>query len=147
MPQSLANIFIHLVFSTKNREQTIVLAVEPELHAYMATIFNENGCHAILINGTTDHAHALFNLSRTITIAEIVNAVKSNSSKWMKTKSASFNWQGGYGAFSVGQSDLERVKGYIAKQKIHHQKQTFQDEFRDMLKRAGIEHDERYVWD
>jgi len=150
MPQSLSNLFVHLVYSTKNRVPFISLDIESELHAYLASIFNEHDCHAILINGTPDHVHILFNLSRTKTLAEIVGAVKSNSSKWIKTKGAglrTFAWQSGYGAFSVGQADLERVKGYIANQKTHHAQKSFQDEYREMLQRAVIEFDEQYVWD
>lgn len=150
MPQSLANVLLHLVFSTRDRTPLISAEIEPELHAYMATIFNESECPALLINGANDHVHILFALTRTSTIADIVNRVKSNSSKWIKTKGAPFfpfAWQAGYGVFSVGQTDRERVMKYIENQKVHHQKQTFVDEYRDMLRRARIEFDERYVWD
>ncbi len=150
MPQSLSNVLIHLVFSTKEREPLVTPAIEPEVHAYMASLFNDFGCNSLLINGTSDHVHSLFVLSRTATIADTVGHVKSNSSKWMKTKGSrlsNFNWKSGYGAFSVGQTDRDRIKNYILTQKTHHERLSFQDEFREMLKRAGIEIEERYVWD
>jgi REP element-mobilizing transposase RayT len=150
MPQSLSSILIHLVFSTKNREPFITPTIEPELHPYMATIFREHNSPSLIINGTTDHIHALFALSRTITIADLVEEVKTGSSKWIKTKGRefrNFHWQKGYGAFSIGQSDVEQVKRYISNQKQHHLRVTFQDEYREFLKRYAIEFDERYVWD
>jgi len=92
----------------------------------------------------------MFSLSRVINIADLVEEVKTESSKWIKTKGAefrNFHWQRGYGAFSIGQSQLSSVKRYIAGQKVHHQRVTFQDEYRKFLKSYGIDYDERYVWD
>jgi len=150
MPQSLSNLFVHLVFSTKNRVSFITSTIEPELYAYIASILNEHGCQTILINGMPDHVHILFNLSRTMTLADVVSKVKANTSRWIKTKGpdfSTFGWQSGYGAFSVGVTDKDRAISYIRAQKTHHQKQSFQDEFREMLQRAGIKFDERYAWD
>src|SRR5262245_65791005 len=101
MPQSLASVLIHLIYSTKNREPLITPEVEPELHAYQATVIKEMGCPALTINGTADHLHALFRLSRTVSIADIVEEVKKRSSKWIKTKGEQFTafQSPGFGAF------------------------------------------------
>jgi putative transposase len=137
MPQSLSSILIHLIFSTKNREPFITAAVEKELHPYMAKIFKGLKSPSLTIDGATDHVHILFSLSRVIKIADLVEAVKTDSSKWIKTKGQefrNFHWQRGYGAFSIGQSQVPIVKRYIARQKVHHQRVTFQDEYRKFLK-------------
>lgn len=150
MPQSLSSILIHLIFSTKNREPFITPQIELELYPYMATIFRGLRSPALAIDGTLDHIHALFALSRVITIADLVEEVKTESSKWIKTKGPefkNFHWQSGYGAFSIGQSQTSNVKRYIQSQKQHHRRLTFQDEFRKFLKKYQIEYDERYVWD
>jgi putative transposase len=150
MPQSLASILVHLIFSTKNREPFISEVIEAELHPYMASIFRALKSPSIAIDGTSDHVHILFSLSRVIKIAELVEEVKTESSKWIKTKGPefrNFHWQAGYGAFSIGQSQVPILKRYIARQKVHHQRVTFQDEYRKFLKTYGIDYDERYVWD
>jgi REP element-mobilizing transposase RayT len=150
MSQSLASVLVHLVFSTKNREPLLTPDVEPELYPYMATVFREYGCPSLTGNGTADHTHWLFALSRTVTIADVVEEVKKSSSKWLKSKSpalAAFQWQAGYGAFSIGASNVAALTAYIANQKEHHRRRSFQDEFRTLLNRYGVAYDERYVWD
>lgn len=147
MPQSLSSILIHLVFSTKNREPFITDEVEPELHKYLAIIFKACDSPAILIGGERDHLHALLTLSRTWAIADVVKETKASSSKWMKTKVGEFQWQAGYGAFSIGQSGVAGVKKYIAEQKEHHRKRSFQEEFRGLCQKYEVEFDARYVWD
>lgn len=150
MPQSLSSVLIHLIFSTKNREPFISSGVEKNLHRYMAKIFRSLKSPSLTIDGTSDHVHILFSLSRVITIADLVEEVKKNSSKWIKTEGPefrNFHWQSGYGAFSIGQSQVPTLKRYIAQQKVHHQRVTFQDEYRKFLKKYGVEYDERYVWD
>jgi putative transposase len=150
MAQSLLSILIHLVVSTKNREPFITPAIEPELPAYLATIFREWKSPSLLVGGMHDHIHALFALSRTVSVANMVEEVKTSSSKWIKRQGRefwNFHWQAGDGAFSVSQSHAPRVKDSIANQKTHHQRRTFQEEYRAMLKKYGIEYDERYVWD
>ena len=150
MSQSLSSVLIHLIFSTKNREPFITPEIEPELHPYMATILREVKSPSLAINGTSDHIHILFSLGRVITIADVVEEVKTNSSKWIKTKGAefrNFHWQRGYGAFSIGQSSVPSLKRYIKNQKEHHRRVTFQEEYQKFLKAYGIEYDERYVWD
>jgi putative transposase len=150
MPQSLSSILIHLVFSTKNREPFITPAIETELHPYLATIFRALKSPSLCIDGTADHVHVLFSLARVITIADLVEEAKTESSKWIKTKGRefrNFHWQKGYGAFSIGQSNVATLKRYIHGQKQHHQRVTFQDEYREFLKAYGVDYDERYVWD
>ena len=150
MPQSLARIYVHLIFSTKNRERVIPDEVQTDLHAYLGGILNNLGCAPIEINSEPDHAHLLFLLSRTEALADVVGQVKKGSNDWLREKDAQFAqffWQGGYGAFSVSQSAVEEVRQYIRNQREHHQRMSFQDEFRAFLQRYGIEYDERYVWD
>ena len=150
MPQFLSSILVHLIFSTKNREPFITEPVEKELHPYMASIFRALKSPSLTIDGTTDHVHILFSLGRVIRIADLLEEVKTESSKWIKTKGPAFrrfHWQKGYGAFSIGQSQVPILKRYIAKQELHHQRITFQDEYRRLLKTYGIDYDERYVWD
>jgi REP element-mobilizing transposase RayT len=139
-----------MIFSTKNREPFITPAIETELHPYMATIFRELKSPSLTIDGTSDHVHILFSLGRIIKVADLVEEVKTESSKWIKTKEQefrNFHWQKGYGAFSIGQSNVAALKRYIRGQKQHHRRITFQDEYRRFLKTYGIDYDERYVWD
>lgn len=150
MPQSLANLYVHLIFSTKERHPFLTKEIRPELHAYMATVLAELKSPAILINSVADHIHILFNMSRTVTLAKAVEEVKKSSSKWIKTKGAEFqkfSWQAGYGAFSVSESNTGAVANYIRNQEEHHRTKSFQDEFREFLKKNKIDYDERYVWD
>ena len=151
MPQSLARVVLHMVFSTKHRAAFLKNAdLRPRLHAYMAGVLQNIGCEPILINGVEDHVHILCNLSRTMTIARLVEEVKTDPSKWMKQQGphfADFHWQGGYSAFSVSQSNVEAVRAYIAGQEEHHRKMSFQDELRALCRKHGLEIDEKYVWD
>ena len=113
MPQSLSSILVHLVFSTKNREPFITPSVETELHPYMAKVFRELKSPSLKIDGTSDHVHILFSLARIITIADVVEEVKTSTSKRIKTKGTEFrnlHWQRGYGAFSIGQSNVADSK-------------------------------------
>ncbi|HBB93963.1 MAG TPA: IS200/IS605 family transposase [Blastocatellia bacterium] len=128
MSQSLSSVLIHLVFSTKNREPFITPAIEPELHPYMAKILRELKSPSLAIDGTADHVHILFPLARVVTIAEIVEEIKTSTSKWIKTKGRefrNFHWQRGYGAFSIGQSNVASLKRYIRDQKEHHKASRF----------------------
>lgn len=150
MPQSLSSILIHLIFSTKNREPFLTPEIDAELYPYLASIFKANKSPALIINGTSDHLHSLFSLSRVVTIADVVEEIKTESSKWIKTKGRefqNFHWQSGYGAFSIGQSQVAAVKRYIRRQKEHHNRVSFQDEYRKFLKVYEVEYDERFVWD
>ena len=150
MPQSLARLHIHLVFSTKNRERLITDRVRDSLHAYMATVLQNLGCPPALINSVEDHVHILFELARTVSVSEAVEDVKKSSSKWIKTQGnefAGFAWQAGYGAFAVSESNVPTVRDYIAGQQEHHRRKSFQEEYRAFLERHGVAFDERYVWD
>ena len=150
MPQSLAKILVHIIFSTKGRTPVIAPEVRPELNAYVVGILRQLECPSILVNSVADHVHILCRLSKTLALAKAVEEVKKGSSKWLKTKAAglrNFHWQNGYGAFSVSQSSVDEVRGYIADQEEHHRRVTFEEEFRAFLDRHGVAYDERYVWD
>lgn len=150
MAQSLSNVLLHIVFSTKNREPWIDESIETELFPYLATICRDHKSPSHKIGGAGDHIHIACSLSRTMTIANLVQELKQSSSKWMKSKGdqyREFSWQNGYGAFSIGQSQLDDLSRYIANQRAHHAKESFQDELRKLLNLYGVEFDERYVWD
>lgn len=150
MPQTLTNVLIHIVFGTKNRERWIKPDVEKELHRYLSTTFRSLDSPVLIIGGTENHVHILCRLSRTITIAKLVEKAKTGSSKWIKTKGEqykNFAWQSGYGAFSVGNSIVDSLKKYIANQKEHHKNRDFKSEFVELLKKYDIDYDERYLWD
>jgi len=151
MPQSLAKILVHTVFSTKDRRPFLRdKALQEELHRYLGGILANHDCQPLIIGGVEDHVHILSTLSRTCEASKMVKEVKRGSSLWLKTKApdlSDFAWQNGYGIFSIGFSQVEPVRNYIAGQEEHHRKVTFQDEFRELLRRYEIEFDERYVWD
>lgn len=150
MGQSLVKNYIHIVFSTKHREQLIQPPYEEELHGYLGGICNNLDCPAIKVGGYTDHVHILCMLSKKIALMKLLEEIKSHSSKWMKTKDdklQNFYWQDGYGAFSVNPSEVDTVIAYIANQHEHHVQKTFQDEYRAFLKKYKVEYDERYVWE
>ena len=150
MSQSLANNLIHLVFSTKHREPWLANAVRPALHAYLSTVFKNLQCPVLILNSVEDHIHIFFSLHRTVALSSVVENAKTSSSKWLKTQAAdlsSFSWQGGYGAFSVSESNVATVKQYIACQEEHHRKISCQDELRAFLVKHKMEFDERYLWD
>ena len=149
MPQSLANILVHIVFSTKERRALLQNHdLRVEMHRYLAGISANLECPAIIVGGAVDHVHVLASQSRTITLADWVKELKRASSLWAKKKSSQWNlfqWQSGYGAFSVSQSQKERVREYIRGQEEHHGQVSFQDEFRQLLRKHGIAFDEQYV--
>ena len=151
MPQSLSAVYIHLVFSTKERRPFLRdKTVRDSLHAYMGGVSKTLECPPLIVGGVEDHVHLLCRFGRTITQAEWVKELKRVSNGWLKAQGrdyADFEWQGGYADFSVSQSNLEQVKQYIASQEEHHRKVTFQDELRTLLHKHEIEFDERYVWD
>ena len=150
MPQSLAKIYLHIVFSTRDRKPLIMPGIEDELHRYMAGILKNINSTALVINGTENHIHILNTLSRIVTVSKMLELVKKDSSKWIKTKGhqyANFYWQAGYGTFSVSSTKVEIVKKYIQNQKEHHRKKTFKEEYRDFLKEYKIDYDEKYVWE
>ena len=150
MPQSLSLVIVHVIFSTKDRVPLLDTDVRPRLHAFLATVARNAGCEACRVGGIADHVHLAVRLSRTITIAELVETLKTSSSKWLKTQSpaqAAFAWQRGYGCFSVGPTDLQALCEYVDRQEEHHQRRTFQEELRVFLEKYGVEYNEAYVWD
>jgi REP element-mobilizing transposase RayT len=150
MPQSLATLLVHVIFSTKNRANLIAPEIEAELFSYTGGIVKNNQSALIAANGTPNHVHLLISLGKNVALSSLIGDVKRDSSKWIKTKDDKFNsfqWQDGYGAFSIGQSQTETVKKYIERQKIKHQIVTFEEEFREFLDKYQISFDERYVWD
>ncbi len=151
MPQSLAKILVHTVFSTKDRRPLLrEKSLREELHCHLGGILANHECQPLIIGGVEDHVHLLSTLVRTCQASEMVKEVKRGSSLWLKTRAAAlsdFAWQNGYGIFSIGFSQVEAVRNYIAGQEEHHRTVTFQEEFREMLRRYEIKFDERYVWD
>ena len=150
MGQSLVQNYIHIVFSTKHRQPLIKPDIEAELHTYIGGVCNKLDCQSIKVGGYNNHIHILCMLSKKITLMQLVEKVKSNSSKWVKTKGKAyqnFYWQNGYGAFSVNPSQIDTVIAYIANQHNHHKKKSFEDEYKAFLKKYKVEYDERYVWD
>jgi REP element-mobilizing transposase RayT len=144
VPQSLANVTIHLVFSTKNRTPSLSSPIRSELLPYTGGILRNIGCNPIQIGGVEDHIRLLFNLSRTLTIAQVVEKVKTSTSKWLQTKGLEdFAWQHGYGAFSVSVRETSQVTAYIQNQEFHHGEIPFQTEYRELLRDHGVEVDER----
>jgi REP element-mobilizing transposase RayT len=150
MPQSLAKVYLHVIFSTKHRVPALADEWRDELFHVLGGTTNNLGCQSLIIGGVVDHVHLLFQLGRTITIADAVGKIKSTSSLWVQQTrqlEIPFSRQGGYGAFSVDRTNVETVRDYIRRQQEHHANQSFQDEFREYLWLHGIEYDERYVWD
>ena len=150
MAQSLSQILIHVIFSTKDRYPYLQPEIRAELHAYAASVLNNMGSPAILINSVDDHVHILLRLSKNHATCDVIGEVKSSTSKWLKTKGGhlvKFGWQNGYGAFSVSPSNVDAARRYIEDQETHHRTASFQEEFRDFLRKYSVEFDERYVWD
>ncbi len=151
MPQSLSAVYIHLVFSTKERRPFLRdLKTRDSVHAYLGAVSKKLDCTAIAVGGVEDHVHLLCRFSRTITQAEWVKELKRVSTIWVKEEYrnlADFQWQNGYADFSVSQSNLDQVTRYVVNQSEHHQEVGFQDELRALLRKHNVEWDERYVWD
>lgn len=150
MPQSLAKILVHLIFSTKNRALLLPADFYEPLKQYAYGIFEDQKCHLIEMNNVADHVHIMFDLYRTQALSDVVMHVKKGTSRWLKDQGSqfkSFEWQAGFGAFSLGYSQKETVRKYIRGQQSHHATTAYQDEFRQFLQRYEVEYDERYVWD
>ena len=149
MPQSLSQVYLHLVFSTKHRRPLLADAdLRRHTHAYLAGICENHRSHAVRIGGVADHVHILCRLGRTIAIADLIRELKRPSSGWLKEQGvADFDWQDGYGAFSVSPAHVHPLVAYIENQETHRRTESFQEEFRRLLRKYQIEFDERYVWD
>lgn len=150
MAQSLSKILLHIVFSTKDRERWIHDAIRPRLHAYLAGACRALGSEAYRVGGTDDHVHIACTLPRTLTVSKLLEEIKKSSSVWAKNQDDAlkwFAWQSGYGAFSLGQSQLPVLLGYIDEQREHHRSRSFKDEFLSLLQRYRVDYDERYLWE
>lgn len=150
MPQSLSKVYTHITFSTKYREKLIDESIQERLFEYLGGICKGVECNPVQIGGYLDHVHILCTLSRKISQSKLLEIVKKESSKWIKTidkKYKNFYWQNGYGIFSVNPAEIDVVINYIKNQKEHHTRKTFQDEYRAFLKKYNVDYDEQYVWD
>jgi REP element-mobilizing transposase RayT len=150
MPQSLANILVHLVFSTKDRSRWIADDWRDELHGYIGGIIRRFETDLLAAGSVEDHIHLLFPLPRTAPLSEMVKEIKSGSTRWIHaapSRPTHFRWQAGYGAFSISPGHKQALARYIANQREHHRVTTFQEEYRKLLAKYGIPHDERFVWD
>jgi putative transposase len=150
MPQSLSLVVVHVIFSTKDRQPSLEPGVRTRARAYLAEVARNLGCECYEAGGVSDHVHLAIRMSRTITIAGLVEKLKTASSRWIKALSPElrrFSWQRGYGCFSVGPQDVTALREYIRDQERHHAKRSFQDEFRVLLKKYGVKYDEAYMWD
>jgi putative transposase len=146
--QSLGRNYVHIVFSTKYPVPLIPRAMSGDLYAYLAGICTRYRCAVHAIGGMPDHVHIACTLHRTIAMSDLVEEVKKSSSKWMKASGVrQFSWQGGYGGFSFGQSQLARVVRYISRQEEHHRLRTYEEEFIRILQHYEVDYDERYLWD
>lgn len=149
MSQSLCKIYLHVIFHIKSTCPKIKEDDLNRLHAYLGQLVNGTGCQTIRVGGVDDHVHALMLLSRNENVSHLVEEMKRNSSRWLKTLSKyyeTFAWQGGYAVLSVSQSLVDRTRTYIENQHTHHKTKSFEDEYIEFLKLYGIEYDERYVF-
>ena len=150
MPQSLTQLYAHLIFSTKNREPFLGDDIRANVHGYLAELVRDYGSPYVVVGGVADHVHILFDFGKKHTPIEFVEHVKKESSKFVKTlgeRFGAFYWQRGYGMFSVSPTHREEVEEYVRNQEEHHRAKSFEEEYRGFLRRYGIEFDERYVWD
>ena len=149
MAQTLVCLRVHVVFSTKDRRPMITAEVEPELYAYMAGTAKNLDSHCLAAGGTTNHVHLLISQSKNMALSRLMEEIKKSSSKWIKTKETAlrtFGCQDGYGAFTIGQSQVEALQHYIAGQKERHKKLTFEQELVALLNKYGVQYDERCLW-
>lgn len=145
MAHTYTNLLIHALFSTKDRQPIIRREIRPDLYTYMGGIIVNLRGKPVLINGTKDHVHLLFVLPASLALADFMEKLKANSSKWTKQRTPGFAWQTGYAAFGVSQSKFGEVKAYISHQEEHHRRRTFQEEVIALLKKHGIAFDSRFV--
>ena len=150
MSQSLSKVYVHIIFSTKSRQNLIDANIEPSLYEYLGGICRGLECNPVKIGGHKNHVHILLLLSRKVAQMKLLEELKKQSSKWIKTKGlvySNFYWQGGYGIFSINPTEIDKVIDYIQSQHEHHKHKSFQDEFKAFLKKYNVDYDERYIWD
>jgi putative transposase len=146
MPHSFVQNYVHVVFSTKEREKLLSKPMQPKLWSYMAGVARNHDFLVLANGGMEDHVHLLLQLSPTLALAKAIALIKANSSRWIGEHGIRFAWQEGYGAFSVSASKRGVVEKYIANQEKHHRRMTFEREFLGLLKKHGIEFDPKYVF-
>jgi len=149
MATTFTRILLHVVFSTKNRANLIAPDLETRLLHYMSGIVTNLQCHLLAVGGTANHVHMLISMAKAVTIVELMEVVKKEASKWVKTQGPQFSgfyWQDGYGAFSIGESGVAALRAYIENQKEHHRTVSFEDEFLNFLSKYNVPYDERYIW-
>lgn len=149
MAQSLSKVYIHITFSTKDRHHLIDEKIRESLFQYLGGVCKGLECNPVKVGGYTDHVHILCLLSRKIAQMNLLEELKKQSSKWIKTQGnaySNFYWQDGYGVFSVNPTQIDMVVDYIKNQEEHHKTLSFQDELRAFLKKYNVEYDERYIW-
>ncbi|MCL5260846.1 MAG: IS200/IS605 family transposase [Gammaproteobacteria bacterium] len=150
MSQSLTNIIVHIIFSTKKRQKYLSSDIQQKLYAFITKLLQNRGCKVIKIGGISDHIHILCSISKKCIFTDIIKEIKVASSKWIKTVDSNctdFHWQNGFGAFSVSPINIDLVINYIANQENHHKKFDFQQELRAILNKYKMPFDERYIWD
>jgi REP element-mobilizing transposase RayT len=150
MASTLTKILLHIIFSTKNREAMIPSSLESDLYAYIGGICRRLNSPLLAMGGTADHVHMMVSLAKTVALSDLMMELKRDSSKWVKDQEPSlgqFGWQDGYFGFSIGESGADAMRAYIAGQKEHHKGVDFKDEVRALLRKYGMDWDERYVWD
>jgi putative transposase len=145
MSHSYSNNYVHVVYSTKDRKDLIPTKFEKRLYSFIASIAREHKIALIAAGGMPNHSHLLFLLPATISLASAINIFKTNSSRFLHERGLAFQWQNGYGAFSVSVSQIDEVVAYIRSQPDHHKKMTFEEEFLALLKKAGVAYDPKYV--
>ena len=148
MPSTHLSLFVHAVFSTKNREPFIGKDWRDRLHAYMGGLIRALGAVPLAVGGVEDHAHALLGFKATHRICDLLRDLKGGASQWVHETLGmpEFEWQEGYGAFTVSPDRREAVKKYIERQEEHHRRTTFQEEYLRLLVESGTPYDERYLW-
>ena len=147
MPHSYSCNWQHIVFSTKERKNLILPELQTKLWPYLAGIAKNHGMNPFAINGVENHMHVLLTIPATKDVAKAVQELKANSSRWMREHVSRFQWQEGYGAFSVSRSSVDAVAKYIARQQEHHRRKTFEQEFIALLEKHGVQYDPKYVFD
>jgi putative transposase len=146
MSHSFSKNYVHAVFSTKDRQNLIPPELEKRLYSFIASLAREHKIPLLAAGGTPNHSHLLFLLPATISLAFAINTFKANSSRFIHERGLAFQWQNGYGAFSVGHSQLDKVVAYVRSQPEHHTRMTFEEEFLALLKKADIPYDPKYVF-
>jgi REP element-mobilizing transposase RayT len=150
MANTFSQIYIHIVFSVKGRQNLIQYKWKDELYKYICGIVNGQEQKVYAIGGMPDHLHLLISIKPNISISELVRDIKANSSKWANEKrlvAGKFQWQEGFGAFSYAQSQLDTVIAYVNNQELHHQTKTFKEEYIELLQKFNLEYNEKYLFE